>query len=61
MSPRRRGENAEMEEEMRRIRMRLDAMETSQRRATEDGDVSEAESEEAEIEENEERTLHKIA
>jgi hypothetical protein len=42
-----------MEEEMRRLRMRLDAMETTQRRAPDIGDVSEAESEEeAEGEEN---------
>jgi hypothetical protein len=53
MPPRRHRANAEMEEEMRRLRMRLDAMETTQRRAPDTGDVSEAESEEEEGEENE--------
>jgi hypothetical protein len=46
MPPRRRRANAEMEEEMRRLRMRLDAMEKAQRRAPDTGDISEAESEE---------------
>jgi hypothetical protein len=46
MLPRRRRENAEMKEEMRRLRMRLDAMETTQRREPNTGDVSEYESEE---------------
>jgi hypothetical protein len=43
--------NATMEEEMRQLRARLDAMETTQRRAPETGDVSEAESEDIEEEE----------
>jgi hypothetical protein len=43
--------NAAMEEEMRQLRARLDAMETTQRRAPEVGDVSEAESEDVEVEE----------
>jgi hypothetical protein len=46
MPPRRRRANAEMEEEMRRLLMRLDAIETPQRRAPDTGDISEAESEE---------------
>jgi hypothetical protein len=51
MPPRRhRDLNPEMEEEMRRLRMRLDAMETTQRRAPDVGDVSEDESEEVEEE-----------
>jgi hypothetical protein len=40
-----------MGEEMRKLRARLDAMETTQRRAPEVGDVSEAESEDIEEEE----------
>jgi hypothetical protein len=48
MSPRRHRANAEMEEEMRRLRMRLDTMETTQRKAPDAGDISEAESEEGE-------------
>jgi hypothetical protein len=40
-----------MEEEMRQLRARLDAMETTQRRAPETGDVSDAESENPEEEE----------
>jgi hypothetical protein len=52
MPPRRRRVNAEMEEEMRRLRMRLDAMETTHRRAPDAGDISEAESEE-EVEDEE--------
>jgi hypothetical protein len=40
-----------MEEEMRQLRARLDAMETTQRRAPDVGDVSEAESEDVEEEE----------
>jgi hypothetical protein len=42
--------NPEMEEEIRQLRMRLDAMETTRRRAPYIGDVSEAEGEEAEDE-----------
>jgi hypothetical protein len=41
-----------MEEEMRRIRMRLYAMETTHRRGPDSGDLSEYESEEEEVEEN---------
>jgi hypothetical protein len=41
-----------MEEEMRQIGMRLDTMETSQRRAPDARDISEAESKEEEVEEN---------
>jgi hypothetical protein len=52
MPPRSCRTNADMEEEMRRLRMRLDTMETAQRRTPDVGDVSEAESEEAEVEEN---------
>jgi hypothetical protein len=52
MPPRRRRDrpvvNAAMEEEMRQLCARLDAMETTQRRAPEAGDVSEAESEDIE-------------
>jgi hypothetical protein len=55
MPPRRRRErpvvNATMEEEMRQLRARLDAMETTQRRAPEAGDVSDDESENLEEEE----------
>jgi hypothetical protein len=50
MAPRRCIENPEMEEEMRRIKMRLDSMETTQRRAPDVGDISEVESEEVEEE-----------
>jgi hypothetical protein len=39
-----------MEEEMRQLRVRLDAMETTQKRHIEVGDVSEAESEDVEEE-----------
>jgi hypothetical protein len=39
-----------MEEEMRRLRMRLDAMETMQRRALETRDISEVEIKEVEVE-----------
>jgi len=55
MSPRRHREryvaNAAMEEEMRQLRARLDAMETIQRRAPYTGDVSDVESENPEEEE----------
>jgi hypothetical protein len=37
-----------MEEEMRQLRARLDAMETTQRRATDTRDISEAEGKERE-------------
>jgi hypothetical protein len=54
MPPRRRGErpveNPAMEQEMRQLRARLDAMETTQRREPDVGDISEAESEEMEVE-----------
>jgi hypothetical protein len=43
--------NATMEEEMRQLRARLDAMEATQRRAPETGDVSDTESENPEEEE----------
>jgi hypothetical protein len=46
MPPRRHTTNAKMEEEMRRLRMRLDTMETTKRRAPDTGDVSGSESEE---------------
>jgi hypothetical protein len=39
-------ENIAMEREMRELRARLDAMETTQRRAPDVGDVSDAENEE---------------
>jgi hypothetical protein len=52
MTPRRHRSNAEMEEEMRWLRMILDAMEIAQRRAPDVGDVSEAESEEEEGKKN---------
>jgi hypothetical protein len=42
--------NPVMEEEMRRLRVRLDAMETMQRRAPDFGDVREVDSEEVEAE-----------
>jgi hypothetical protein len=55
MSPRRRAEppvaNRAMEREMQEIRARLDAMETTQRRAPDARDVSDAENEEVEVEE----------
>jgi hypothetical protein len=55
MPPRRRVDppvaNRAMEREMRELRARLDAMETTQRRAPDVGDVSEAENEEVEVEE----------
>jgi hypothetical protein len=55
MPPRRRVDppvaNRAMEREMRELRVRLDAMETTQRRAPDAGDVSEAEMEEVEVEE----------
>jgi hypothetical protein len=44
-------ENRVVEREMRELRARLDAMETTQRRAPDVGDVSDAESEEIEVEE----------
>jgi hypothetical protein len=54
MPPRRRAErpveNPVVEREMRELRARLDAMETTQRRAPDVGDVSDAESEEMEVE-----------
>jgi hypothetical protein len=54
MLPRRRRdmlvENPTMEDEIRRLCTRLDTMETSQRRAHDDGEISEAESEEIEVE-----------
>jgi hypothetical protein len=57
MSPRRRQDrpmpDPAMEREMRELHARLDAMETTQRRATDTGDVSEAESE------NEARSMKK--
>jgi hypothetical protein len=43
MPPRRCRANPEMEEEMRWLRIRLDAMETMQRRAPNIGDISEFE------------------
>jgi hypothetical protein len=49
MPPRRCKANPEMEEEMRRLKMRLDAMETAQRRAPDTRDISEAEREEIEV------------
>jgi hypothetical protein len=52
MPPRRCKANLEMEEEMRRLKMRLDAMETTQRRAPVTGDISEVESEEIKVEED---------
>jgi hypothetical protein len=42
--------NAAMEEEMGQLHVRMDAMETTQRRAPKAGDVSEAESEDIEEE-----------
>jgi hypothetical protein len=55
MPPRRRAEppveNRVVEREMRELRARLDAMETTQRRAPDVGDVSDAENEEVEVEE----------
>jgi hypothetical protein len=55
MPPRRRGEpplaNRAVEREMRELRARLEAMEAAQRRAPDAGDVSDAESEEVEVEE----------
>jgi hypothetical protein len=55
MPPRRRVEppveNRAMEREMRELCARLDAMETTQRRAPDVGDISEAENEEVEVEE----------
>jgi hypothetical protein len=42
--------NPTMEEEMRRLHARIYAMETAQRRAPDAGDISEAESEEVEVE-----------
>jgi hypothetical protein len=55
MPPRRRAEppvaNRVVEREMRELHARLDAMETTQRRAPDVGDVSDAESEEIEVEE----------
>jgi hypothetical protein len=42
--------NPTMEEEMRRLCARLDAMETAQRRAPDAGDINEDESEEVEAE-----------
>jgi hypothetical protein len=50
MPLRRRRANGEMKEEMRRLIMRLDTMETMQRRAPDARDVSEAKSEEIEVE-----------
>jgi hypothetical protein len=44
-------ENRSMEREMRELRARMDAMETTQRRAPDVGDVSDAENEEVEVEE----------
>jgi hypothetical protein len=44
-------ENPSMEEEMRQLCARLDAMETTQRRAPDVGDISEAKSEDVEEEE----------
>jgi hypothetical protein len=59
MPPRRRVEtpieNRAMEREMRELCARLDAMETTQRRAPDAGDVSDAENEEVEVEEAIER------
>jgi hypothetical protein len=43
--------NTTMEEEMRQLRARLDAMETAQRRAPNVGDVSESENEYVEAKE----------
>jgi hypothetical protein len=55
MPPRRRAEppvaNRVVEREMRELHARLDAMETTQRRAPDVGDVSDAEREEIEVEE----------
>jgi hypothetical protein len=48
MPPRRRIENEEMGEEMRQLRMRLDDMETTQRRAPDAGDISEEKNEDLE-------------
>jgi hypothetical protein len=50
MPPRRWRVNLEMEEEMRHIKMRIDTMETTQRREPYTGDISEVESEEIEVE-----------
>jgi hypothetical protein len=44
MLPRRRRENTDMEDEMRQLRMRLDTMETKQRRAPDTSDFNESES-----------------
>jgi hypothetical protein len=41
-----------MEEEMRKLRMRINVMETTQIRALDAGDISEAKREEIEVEEN---------
>jgi hypothetical protein len=53
MLPRRRKDrpvpNLSMEEEMRQLRARLDAMETTQRISLDVGDVNEDESEEMEV------------
>jgi len=43
--------NAAMEEEMRQLRARLDAMEIAQRRAHDVSDISESENEDVEVEE----------
>jgi hypothetical protein len=55
MPPRRRGEpplaNRAVEREMRELRARMEAMEAAQRRAPDAGDISDAESEEVEVEE----------
>jgi hypothetical protein len=63
MPPRRRRDklvaNSTMEEEMRKFRAILDAMETTQRREPDAGDVSEAESEEMEFEGDAEEILLK--
>jgi hypothetical protein len=54
MLPRRRADlpiaNRAMEREMREFHARMDAMETSQRRAPDDGDINEVEMEEVEVE-----------
>jgi hypothetical protein len=44
-------ENRAMEREMRELRGRLDAMETTQRRAPDAGDINDAENKEVEVEE----------
>jgi hypothetical protein len=71
MPPRRRGEaplaNRVVEREMRELHARLETMEATQRRAPDVGDVSDAESEEVEVEEAagedvaEERLLRAVA